>query len=421
MQTILFYPQITWAWFNKFLLRFGVLFFGIYLISGFSLIITEAAYSFYPWVGAVILKLQKPITDFPSGSGDTTYNYVELLVCFVLALMSAIIWSLFNKNEKHYDTFLHWFLIVLRYFLVYQLLGYGYAKLFYLQFGQPNLMRLLEPYGQSTPMGIAWTFIGLSKPYTVISGALEILAAVLLLFRRTTLAGGLLALVLMFNIMLINYCYDVPVKIFSTQLVIYSIIIIACNGYALYCVLWTHKSVNATEFKSVFTPKKLNITRIILKALFILYFIGFDGYSQYQTIAEYGEGRPKPPLQGIYKSTQLIKNNDTLRLFSDSTLIKTLAIGNWDNHAYVYQVNDRRYGLSFKIDTIKKTILANSFLDTLVKYTLNYKMLNDTLLNINGIYKKDTINYTFNKVNLKATFPLIGTGFNWVNEFPNNR
>lgn len=66
---------------------------------------------FYPWVGSAILHLSKPITVFPNGSGDTTYNYVEVLTCFVLGFIGASIWSLFNKKENNYDTLMHWFLI----------------------------------------------------------------------------------------------------------------------------------------------------------------------------------------------------------------------------------------------------------------------------------------------------------------------
>ena len=35
-----------------------------------------------PWVGRHILHLSYAITVFPNGSGDTTYNYVEVL-CFL--------------------------------------------------------------------------------------------------------------------------------------------------------------------------------------------------------------------------------------------------------------------------------------------------------------------------------------------------
>ena len=41
-----------------------------------------------PWVGRELLHLPAPITIFPGGSGDTTFNYVQVLCFAVLALVA---------------------------------------------------------------------------------------------------------------------------------------------------------------------------------------------------------------------------------------------------------------------------------------------------------------------------------------------
>src|SRR3954465_10495982 len=41
------------------------------------------------WLGANVLHLSYPITYFTAGSGDTTYDYIVVLLCFVVALIGA--------------------------------------------------------------------------------------------------------------------------------------------------------------------------------------------------------------------------------------------------------------------------------------------------------------------------------------------
>jgi len=67
------------------------------------------------------------------------------------------------------------------------------------------------------------TFMGASTPYNVFTGASEMLAGVLLFFPTTTLLGALLAMAVMTQVVALNFCYDVPVKLFSTHLLAESI------------------------------------------------------------------------------------------------------------------------------------------------------------------------------------------------------
>lgn len=51
------------------------------------------------------------------------------------------------------------------------------------QFPTPTADKLMQPYGESSPMGILWTFMGSSTAYTIFAGtAGEVLAAIPLLF-----------------------------------------------------------------------------------------------------------------------------------------------------------------------------------------------------------------------------------------------
>lgn len=60
--------------------------------------------------------------------------------------------------------------------------------------------------------------MGASDIYSIASGLAEFTAGILLLWRRTWLAGGFLAMLAMAQVFLLNLCYDVPVKLLSGTL-----------------------------------------------------------------------------------------------------------------------------------------------------------------------------------------------------------
>jgi hypothetical protein len=63
-----------------------------------------------------------------------------------------------------------------------------------------------------------WTFMGASDVYSIAAGLAELTAGLLLLWRRTWLPGGILAMLAMTQVFLLNLCYDVPVKLLSGTL-----------------------------------------------------------------------------------------------------------------------------------------------------------------------------------------------------------
>jgi uncharacterized membrane protein YphA (DoxX/SURF4 family) len=148
-----------------------------------------------PGVAKHFLDLKTPITIFTNGSGDTTYDYVLLLTKVLLSFVFSIIWSVLDRKRTSYDNAYYWLCVLLRYFLASNMLSYGFSKVFHQQMPYPSLSKLLEPYGDSSPIGLVWTYVGQSKVFSVFVGVSEVLCGLLLLFRKTILLGALLSLV----------------------------------------------------------------------------------------------------------------------------------------------------------------------------------------------------------------------------------
>lgn len=182
-------------------------------------------------VGFYIFHLSGEGADWhPTGSGDTAMHYTLLFCIAVIAVVGTVIWSAIDerrRGRREYRTAYAWLRLALRITLAITLLGYGFAKVFPGQFGlAPDLGQLNETYGQTSPMHLLWFFIGFSRPYAIFGGLMEAIPGVLLLFERTETIGALGAAAVMANVAILNFCYDVPVKLYSTHLFVMSLFLL---------------------------------------------------------------------------------------------------------------------------------------------------------------------------------------------------
>ncbi len=114
----------------------------------------------------------------------------------------------------------------MRYTLAFTLFGYGFAKdlphppipLTRLRKASGNVRRFFSLAGR--PLVVHGRA---STAYIIFAGTAEVLPGLLLLFRRTTTLGGLAAFAVLLNVVALNFCYDVPVKLYSTNLVLMSL------------------------------------------------------------------------------------------------------------------------------------------------------------------------------------------------------
>lgn len=94
------------------------------------------------------------LTIFPRGSGDTTYNYVEIVVELALAVLIATAWQLARRGRPVSPRTRDHVTMLIRYVLGGTMLGYGWVKLIPTQMPAPGPERLLGAIGDMSPMGL---------------------------------------------------------------------------------------------------------------------------------------------------------------------------------------------------------------------------------------------------------------------------
>ena len=239
-------------------------------LSRFSETIASGTQWIVNLVSVYVLQIEEPVV-VPTGSGDTSFDWVRVFSFFLIAVVVAIVWSVVWRRDtdsgKLRDATRMW----LRYALAVVLLSYGLAKAGFIstQFapaGMPIDRLMDRSYGESSPMGLLWTFMAASSYYTFFGGLMEVIPAVLLLFRRTMTLGAVLAMAVLGNIVMMNLCYDVPVKQYSMHLAMMGLLVLLPDVPRLMNLFFWNR---ATEPSDLFESKFAN-SRPTKTVLFIL-------------------------------------------------------------------------------------------------------------------------------------------------------
>jgi len=296
------------------------------------------------------------------------------------------------------------------------MLTYGGVKVIKLQFAGPTPMRLLEPVGDLSPFSLAWTYMGHSVGFNYFAGIAEVSCGLLMFWRRTTTLGAIMGFVIAGNIVAINYCFDVPVKLLSTTLTLMFAFLLVKDSRRLINVLIINKTALPADLSPHrFRARWKNVTLTTVKYVLIAFVIIGDAYSFIDAGTKYGDNSKKPSLYGVYNVQYYISNKDTVPpLTTDTNRWSKLMINKFDNGA-IKLMNDTVKDFAIKQDSVKHLLKINSYADTLHKYELKYTVVKPNILVLNGVWKKDSIQVKLIKRDFKS-FTLLNRGFHFVNE-----
>jgi hypothetical protein len=227
-------------------------------------------------LGGLVFGITQELSIADNGSGDRLGDWVLLFGIAGVALITAVVWSLIDRRRAH-DAQLRALLHVhIRYTLAFAMLVFGAIKLFVLQFPAPGTTRLLQRYGDSSPMGLLWTFMGSSPAYVFFSGLAETVGAVLLLFRRTTTLGALVLIAALSNVALLNFCYDVCVKIHSVHYLAMAVFLLLPDLGRLVGVLLLDRAIPPRARPPVAARRSTRVTLRVIKYIAIVVLVALN-------------------------------------------------------------------------------------------------------------------------------------------------
>lgn len=280
----------------------------------------------------------------------------SLIASILFALCFASYWHYKEKKSSAFNSpQIHaWFQGIIRYCLAFFLSIYGFAKLFHLQFVTSYH---LQDSIVSTLNGteLTWNYFGHSDQMGFIIGICQVLGGVLLLFRRTTLAGIAVLLPIMLNVVLINQFYQISVGAFINS-VIYTLGLI----YLL--------TLYSTELMALLSKYKNNLPVVvhpILRNIFRVLSIGLAcGFVLFVS----NKSKSTVPYYGKWEVEQMIRNGKQVpenEWVQDSTAWKVIYfeqrnLAYFCPNPFVYE-NDRSLVLQYQYDEIKKDLKLISY------------------------------------------------------------
>ncbi len=240
---------------------------------------------------------------------DTNAGYIDLLCFAVLAALATIVWTLFDRKRPDYKTLHEYLRIYVRYALGFTMLAYGFDKVLVLQFSWslPGPERLALPLGNYSPFALMWTFMGYSTAYTIFAGVGEVVGGLLLLFRRTTTLGALIICGVMANVVALNFSYGVPVKIFSSLLLLQAVFLLAPEAQRLLNIFVLNRTAPPANLDGPFPARWMPKPRIALNLAIVIFSIyWFSG--PYLARNRVRANAPKSPFYGLYQVESFTQN-----------------------------------------------------------------------------------------------------------------
>ncbi|HLK28479.1 MAG TPA: hypothetical protein VKT28_07850 [Puia sp.] len=359
-----------------------------------------------------------------NGSGDTSYGWAQVWLFLSLAFIGCLLWSFFDRKRKAYHQLNYWLCLFTRYYISLIAFIYGIEKLFALQMPFPNLSQLATPLGDFLPMRLSWLFIGYSTPYQVFSGVMETIVGLLLLYRRTATLGILMGTAVFLNVMMLNLCYDIPVKIFSIHIVIMCLFLLVNEFERISCFFILNRPAAACNiYEYHFTKKWMRITRVILKIAFIIIAVGLQFYNMIQYYkSSHTDTAIKPVPTGVYDVALFTINKDTIPFSVNDSLRWRDVI--FDNFGYgsikttdtAFRQRYRRAYFYYAGDTLKHTISFKKMQgDSLDICLFHYSIQDSSTVLLWGKQKNDSLFIQLRKSN--RHFQLAEKQFHWLSEY----
>lgn len=366
-----------------------------------------------PWTAAHVLHLSQAVAWAPLLSGDSLYAWVENLVKLTLAVIAAVVWATVDRKRPHYRSLQEWLWLYVRLVLGTAMLGYGAVKVIKVQFPDLFLWRLLSSYGESSPAGLLWSVMGYSKIYNLFTGLVEMAGGTLLFVPRLATLGALISIGAMANVFMLNLGYDVNVKLYSLNLLLMGVYLLAPETRRLLNVFVLNRPAPPVSHPALFRGKALGAAMLALQLGLLAAIGGSELYQSHQRYTQAGDGAPAPPLFGVYNVDEFIVDGQARpAVFTDNARWRRVTFERYNLMAiFPGESPVQRYKI--KLDPVKQSIELHKTTGGSWKSAFTFQQPSPTQLTLRGEMDGRKIQATLRRVELKS-LPLYENGFHWI-------
>ncbi len=238
-------------------------------------------------------------------TSDSTTLYLLVFLLFCVAIILNLLFRFFNFWKQNHDKIFKIIQLVLTYYLSLILLKYGFDKIFKAQFYLPEPNTLFTPLGMLDKDILYWSTLGVSHSYNVFMGMFEGFPALMLLNKKTRILGLFIVSGVLVNVVFINFGFDISVKLFSSFLLLTSLILLAPSFKSIlkFFILSRPTSLPYLTGQAIIAS---NVVRFSLKAIIII-FIFTESLLPYLKSGQYNDDKiPRIYMHGAYEVLSMV-------------------------------------------------------------------------------------------------------------------
>jgi hypothetical protein len=270
-------------------------------------------------------------------------------------------------------------------------------------------------------MGLLWTFMGYSTAYSFYAGMGELLGAFLLFARRTATLGALVVAAVMSNVVVLNFSYDVPVKLGSCHLLAAALFIAAPDAGRLVDFFVRNRPTAPGSLGPQVERTWLRRGGVALSVLVIGYALASEAWNARQAYV----GRTAPAPYGSYSVETLTLDGKEVTSASSpheawqTILLATAYVRVWRADRSTLQVGTRgdltRGPVS--LFAVEGTV---PMAERPATGELRLEPGPETRARLTGTVEGRAVDATIVRHD-PGEFPLMQRGFHWISENPFNR
>jgi hypothetical protein len=376
------------------------------------------------WVAAHIFHVNATLTVFwggNSGSPDCIFGWVTDFCVLMIATVATVVWSLLDRSRENYAKLHKWFGLFVRFALAAHMISYGMVKVIPVQMSYPSLIRLLQPFGTLSPMGVLWASMGSAPAYQIFTGIAEVAGGLLLIVPRTATLGALVSLAAMLQVFMLNMTHDVPVKLLVFHLMLLSCFLLAPDVPRLVRFLLLRQTTSLSREAQLFRSVRANRIALAAQIIFGLWLVGVSCHFAWSAWNILGGGRPLPPLYGIWEVKQMsIDGQPRPPLLTDSTRWRRAIFDTYPDGMAFQRIDDSFAPYGASVNLPERTLALTKKDDKNWTASFTFQQPARDRLILDGRMDNHQVHMELQLMD-RNSFRLVSRGFHWTQTSPFGR
>jgi hypothetical protein len=248
----------------------------------------------------------------------------------------------------------------------------------------------------------------------------------------------------MAHVVALNFCYDVPVKLFSSHLLLMSLFLMTPDLPWLIRVFVLGRPEAPHGYAPLTRRPWLDRTLSVVRTLIVLTFVGVTMYKNFEESKLYGQQTPEPPLFGLWEVEEFTLDGKVrpplttdARRWQRVTFFKALTfrksqpgkprIGIWNMPGKSVLFAEVEVDEENKIITLTRPTGPPGGTTPPVAHVLRYRELEPEVIEVEGEVDFLAVGQAGQQVKARLRhygpdkFLLSNRGFHWINEMPYNQ